>query len=316
MAAIQTTVKPVGSQTVAGALGWLKRHPLAAYFALAFGLTWPFLIADALGAYGLIPFRLTLAGPGILLVLLMGFGPTFAALIVTGATSGKAGIGALLRRLLIWRVGIRWYAVVILGTGAVFFTAALIYSALGGALRATQPVSAVELGLMLLVSFVIHGLLNGEELGWRGVALPRLLARYEALTASLILGAVWTVFHLPLFFIPGGSVGGNQANTPLLAFLVQTLSAAVLVTWLYNNTRGSVLFAYLFHAAVNTWPDLFHSVAADGMMDWLTGGLFALAAVIVILVFGPARLSRKPEPELPLSIGRAIPPALAPQPKS
>jgi membrane protease YdiL (CAAX protease family) len=293
MATVQTPVYPGLSQNTVGLLGWVRRHSLFTFFALAFGFTWPFMIADALGAYGVIPFRLALAGPGIVLVLLMGFGPTFAALIVTGATSGRAGIKALLRRLLLWRAGIQWYAAAILGTGVIFFAASRLYLAAGGALRAVPAGSVLELGLLWLVSFVLHGLLNGEELGWRGVALPALLAKYNALGASLILGVIWALFHLPLFFTPGGGVGGNQANTPMLAFLVIAVSSSILVTWLYNNTQGSVLFAYIFHAAVNTWPDLFHSAAADGVMDWFAAGLFALAAVSVVFLFGAAHLRRE-----------------------
>jgi len=145
----------------------ISRRPLVAFFVLAFGLTWPFMIADALGSWGLLPFRLTLAGPGIVVVLLMGFGPTFAALIVTSATSGKAGIRALLSRLLTWRVGIQWYIAAILGTFSLFFGAAQLYTLLGRTLRTIPPFSA-GLILMMLVSLLAHGLLNGEELGWLG----------------------------------------------------------------------------------------------------------------------------------------------------
>lgn len=117
----------------------ISRHPLTAFFLLAFGLTWPFLIADALGSRGLIPFRLSLEGPGIAVVILMGYGPTFAALIASGVTGGKPGIRSLLRPLLRWRVGIQWYAITILGTGLLFFGAARLYVLVGGTLRAVPP---------------------------------------------------------------------------------------------------------------------------------------------------------------------------------
>lgn len=204
MATFQPGAPSLPSPDSTALSGWLSRHRLLAFFVLAFGLTWPFMIADALGSSGLFPFRLTFEGSGIILVLLMSFGPTFATLVITGATNGRAGIAALLRRLLIWRVGIQWYAAAILGTGLIFFTASQLYLAFGGTLRALPPASLLELVLLWLVSFVVHGLLNGEELGWRGVALPQLLARYNALTASLILGVIWTLFHLPIFFTQPG----------------------------------------------------------------------------------------------------------------
>jgi membrane protease YdiL (CAAX protease family) len=175
----------------------------------------------------------------------------------------------------------------------VFGAAAALYALGGGALRAVPPLS-VGLAAMVIISLVLHGVLNGEELGWRGVALPRLLQRANALTASLILGVVWALFHLPLFFTRGGGVGGNQADESMLAFGLQVLASSILVTWLCNNTRGSLLMAYLLHAAVNTWPDLFHAAGAGGDLAWYQAGLFALAAVIVVVVYGPARLSRQP----------------------
>jgi len=144
-----------------------------------------------------------------------------------------------------------------------------------------------------LVMFLVNGLVNGEEFGWRGFALPRLQARYSALTSSLILGGIWTLFHLPLFFTKGGGAGGNMSQTPFIAFALIVLSGSVLVTWLFNNTRGSVLFAYLFHAAANTWPGIFASTASGGMIFWIYAVLFSIVAILVIFLYGPSRLSRK-----------------------
>ncbi len=185
-----TLVTTAPSSPTTGLKGLIIRYPLVAFFVLAFGLTWPYLIADALGSWGLLPFRLPLV-----LWIPMGYGPTFAALIVTGATSGKAGIHALLRRLLVWRVGAPWYALAI---GGLVIPSAItlgLYTLLGG--HAPLPAFSLGLILQLLVLLLVHGLINGEELGWRGYALPRLQAQRSALAASLILGAIWAMFHLP-----------------------------------------------------------------------------------------------------------------------
>jgi membrane protease YdiL (CAAX protease family) len=267
------------------------RHALFAFFALAFAFTWTFMILDALGSYGILPWRLSLQGPGIFVVVLMGYGPTIAALIVSGTTRGRTGIRNLLGRLLIWRVGIRWYAAALVLPAVLFLVAAQLYVLLGGTLRENPPFSA-ELVIMLVVSLFAHALLNGEELGWRGFALPRIQARYQAFAASLILGIPWFLFHLPLFLTAGGGVGGNQANEPFFAFLFQVLSASVLATWLFNNTRGSVLLVILFHASANTFPDLFHSAAPDALMPWLQAIVFSVTAVIVAILFGAKNLSR------------------------
>jgi membrane protease YdiL (CAAX protease family) len=277
-----TLVTTAPSRPTTGLKGLIIRYPLVAFFVLAFGLTWPYLIADALGSWGLLPFRLPLV-----LWIPMGYGPTFAALIVTGATSGKAGIHALLRRLLVWRVGAPWYALAI---GGLVIPSAItlgLYTLLGG--HAPLPAFSLGLILQLLVLLLVHGLINGEELGWRGYALPRLQAQRSALAASLILGAIWALFHLPLFFTQGNAF----TSTPPLSFLLSTMAMSVLFTWIFNNTRGSVLLASLLHAAANTWPEIFHpDRAGSALYAWLGCGVICLVALIVVVVYGPARLTR------------------------
>lgn len=277
----------------------IARHPFAAFVLLALALTWPCLIADALGSWGLIPFRLPLSGPGVLLTLLMGYGPTGAALIVTGLTGGPTGLRRLLGRLLRWRAGPGWYAAVILGTGLVYFAAQQITARLGGAARPLPAGGPPALALNVLVMFLVNGLVNGEEIGWRGFALPRLQSRFPALTASLVLGGLWALFHLPLFFSRGGGAGGDMSSTPMAAFLLIVLAGSVLVTCVYNHTRGSLLFAYLFHAAANTWPGVFASDPAGGLTFWVQAALLSGLALIAIVACGPARLSRRPAAEWP-----------------
>lgn len=270
----------------------VRRLPLVAFFVIAFAFTWTFLIADALGSRGLIPFRLTTSGPGVLITIVMGYGPAFAALIVAYVTRGKSGIGDLMRRYLYWRVGMQWYAAAILGPVILFFLASRVYVGLGGTLRALPPVGPVELALNLVVLFLVHGLVNGEEIGWRGFALPRLQGKQNALISSLILGIVWALFHLPLFFTQGGGVGGSQANFPIAGFVVQVVASSILVTWIFNSTRGSLLLAACFHASVNTVSEVFASSTPDALLFWLQGGLFCVAAVVVVSVFGATNLAR------------------------
>jgi len=299
MSIITTTSPPATSSPLRRLI---KRHPLLTFFVLAYGLTWPFMIADALGSWSVIPFRIPMTGLGIAITLLGAYGPTFAALITAGATSGKAGIRTLLRRLLVWRVGIGWYAVALFLPALLFLLPNFLYAFLGGTPPALPPFPLVQLLLTVILLFVVGGLINGEELGWRGYALPRLQGKYSALTASLILGVIWSLFHLPIFLTRGGGAFGNLASEPPLGFLLRIVAAAVLVTWVFNNTRGSVLLAILFHAAVNTWSQIFTSTntahVPAGLLYWLGVGLFCLVAVIVVLVFGSARLSRKSASEI------------------
>jgi len=269
---------------------WIGRHPLLAFIVLTYGLTWPYMVVEALGSWNMIPFRLPFA-----LLIPMGYGPTFAALIVVGALHGKAGIRALLRPLLIWRVGAGWYLMTLVGVGVLAGLTLALYYIFGGPPLARPPRSWMLL-VNALALFLIGGMLNGEEIGWRGFALPYLQARHSALVASLIVGVFWALFHLPLFFVNGDSF----ANTPPLAFLARMLASAVLFTWIFNNTRGSLLIAYLLHAAVNTWPRIVPIDALVGPYAWLPSGVFCLAAVVVLVVYGPMRLSRAPVAELPV----------------
>lgn len=280
MATTSTMIKPA---TVSPLARLLRQYPLTGFFLLAYALTWPYMIMDALGSHGLLPFRLP-----VLLWIPMGYGPTFAALIVTGAISGKAGIRLLLRRLLIWRVGLSWYAIAIFGSIILSAIAVVLYAGLTGIPPVLPAVSAQILFTAPLL-FLVGGLVNGEEIGWRGFALPRLLAKHSALTASLILGVLWALFHLPLFFTRGDSF----ASTPPLSFLIRMIGAAILFTWVFNNTRGSLLLAYLMHAASNFWPRVLPIGVMASPFTWLPDVITLLAVVLIIVIYGPACLSRK-----------------------
>jgi membrane protease YdiL (CAAX protease family) len=271
---------------------FVQRFPLLSFFLLAIGLTWIFMITDALGSHGILPFRLPLP-----LMVVMGYMPTLAAVIVAGQTQGKAGVRALFRRLLIVRVGIGWHLFAIFGLAVMYVVAILLYNQLSGLAtisvlsERTPPFSSpIELVPQIAILFLIVGIVNGEELGWRGFALPRLQARYNALTSSLILGVIWTIFHLPLFFTVTGS---SQTDWSITSFLISTIAMTVLYTWMFNNTHGSVFMAYLFHAAANTWSQVFSIDHANQSLNWIITGLLVLAAVVVVLTTGARDLSRK-----------------------
>jgi membrane protease YdiL (CAAX protease family) len=249
------------------------------------------MIADALGARGVLPFRLPLP-----LLLVMGYMPTAAALIVTGMTRGKTGIRSLLGRLAIWRVGWLWYAFAVFGLALVLAAAILVYNWFAGpealpllAADAPQFSSPLAMAFNLVVLFLIVGLVNGEELAWRGFALPRLQARWNALASSLVLGVVWALFHLPLFL---SETDLSQAGIAFASFTVSTLGMTVLYTWMYNHTRGSVLLAYLLHASANTWTQVFSIEQSNLLQGWILAGLMVALAAVVVWREGKEHLSR------------------------
>ena len=213
----------------------VNRQPLISFFVLAFGLTW-----GAGWAADAIYTGSTLSGILSLPFLLLSAGPLLAALFVTALTGGKTAVIALLRKLIIWRVGWRWWAVALLLTPAMFLIA--IYLNVGlGAPNPTVALLAAAPGMLLAFALRLVNPLDGpmkEELGWRGFALPYLQERYSARVAYLILIALVVIWHLPLVWM---------GSLPAIA-LFGTASATILYGWIFNNTKGSVLMTIIAHA--------------------------------------------------------------------
>jgi membrane protease YdiL (CAAX protease family) len=272
-----------------GLQSFVERYEISILFLLILGFTWPFMIVDVLGSHGILPFRVPVA-----LWLVMGYMPTLAAVIVTKWTQGREGVRALFRKLLITGVGFRWYLFAIFGLAGTAVASILLTNSFGNSsdvpiipeeMTAAGPFALV---LNAVLGFLVRGILNGEELAWRGAALPRLQAKYTALTSSLILSLPWILFHLPLFF----TKGSTQENMSFVGYAVQLVAASILFTWLYNNTRGSVLLAYLMHAAFNTWTEFFSVDPANHLQGWMLNGVFIVLAVIVVVISGAENLSR------------------------
>src|SRR5829696_6140236 len=220
---------------------------------------------------------------------IVGFGPFLAALVILAITSGKTGIAGLLRRMMRWRVGLRWYAVALLLPVAISLAAAVFNVLLGA-----QAPSSVELGgwTGLFSTFFILLLVPGlggtwEEPGWRGYALPRLQVGRLALFASLILWIGVVVWHLPLFIV--GEIHWSD--------IVFILGFVIVFNWVFNNANGSVLIIMLMHAINNTISGSFFGPMFSGADSvrhgWVYAALWCAVAVAVVIVAGPAHLSRR-----------------------
>ena len=245
---------------------FVKRHPLIAFFVLAYALTWPLIpLVSVSPLWGF---------PAL-------FGPATAAIIVAAVADGRTGLKDLLGRVVRWRVGARWYAVALGLPVILALAAAGLHLALGAR-------SSIEFGGLSVLNFVVFVLIVGEELGWRGYALPRLLARRSALAASLILGVLWGLWHLPTFFVPGAP----QHGLPITAFLLLTMAYSVLFTWIYLHTGGSVLIATLFHGAINLSQGLLLGGLDPARTYWLLAAVYGLAALV--LASGWARTLGEP----------------------
>jgi hypothetical protein len=144
-------------------------------------------------------------------------------------------------------------------------------------------------GLALLPTFVFIYLLNSlpEEYGWRGYALGPLSNRFSALSASIILGLLWGLWHLPLHFIEGTV----QANIPVYQFMLQQMVLAIFYTWLYKNTRGVVLVSILFHTVGNIVGAAVPYWTTD-QGRWINFVVLVVFAVVIAVIWGPEDLSR------------------------
>jgi uncharacterized protein len=257
--------------TIAG-----QQRYLIAYFAL--------VLASA-GVAAL----LLLAFPGVLptlpILLLASWMPNVVGVAVTGKAGGRAGLRELFGRAVRWRFGIGWYAAALL----LPIAAVLLAIGLGGLLGLDAPRAITDASVLipLFLFNVLAGPL-GEELGWRGTALPRLLARWSALISSLVLGILWWTFHTPGFVLGLFSPG----FTPLGA-LVGAIALTVLITWMFNNTGGSLIPGSLMHLSIN-FVTAASGVSESPLLYGLTVGGLVIVAVGVVLVYGPSHLVRVP----------------------
>jgi uncharacterized protein len=261
----------------------VKRHPIITFFVLTYVLTWAIesplvFLTDSVTRI-----------QGLILTILSANVPSVVAIGLTAMVFGRGALRKLLGRLLIWRVNPLWYLGVVLGPVALVGGMVALNTLLGGpALSLGMPL----LGAAIFFGFSIFpGSAMGEEIGWRGYALPRLQSRMSALSASLILAPIWGLWHLPLWLT------GAPGRTPLIyaGFVLSAFALSVLLTWVYNSTGGSLLLVVLLHATINLpitllYDDLGGRVTVPVLLYF---GLMVVAAIVVVIVAGPAHLSRK-----------------------
>jgi uncharacterized protein len=225
---------------------FLRAHALPAYFILAFLISWSIWIPLALNHYGLLPVRLT--EPLASIAPLFGtLGPAIAASLIALLAGAKPGLKELWGQIAIWRVKWTWYVAASLVFPVLVFVVAWIYSLLPGA--RPLPYQGLSLSgiLTLVVALVIS--VTGEEVGWRGFALPQLQKRRSALQASLLLGTLHTLWHLPFWTALGELTLFGWPYWILSWFWVLALS--IYITWIMNNTGNSLLLAFLLHWSMN-----------------------------------------------------------------
>jgi membrane protease YdiL (CAAX protease family) len=262
---------------------------LAFFFLIAFGLAWfplfififgilkpPSSIGEQFG---------TATG---LIAIVLSAGPTIAAFVMTAITEGKPGVRALWGRFWNRNLSIKWLLVILLCYDALRLVANFIARTLDG--QAYPILDLPNPPWMVIITFISAFIFNGlfEEFGWRGYALPRFQARWNALTSSLLLGAIWASWHIPAFFVPGLSL--YQRN--FWEWAPWIILSSILYTWFFNNTKGSVLAAALFHVMAN-----FSMIVLPTKSSlWYYYGVLLAAVILIVIIFGARNLVRhRPE---------------------
>ena len=288
----------------------ITRHPLIAFFVLAFAGTWiaflPLVLAQ--NGLGLFPYTIPEIGPyppsywfGALGAIL---GPTLASFTVTAITTGKAGMQHLLRRYVIWRVGLRWYLLVLVGVPVFQLVCACVFLGIAPLTALIQQWPLYFTTFLPNVLIIAVAVQIWEEGGWSGYAVPNLQKRFGAVRTALILGPLWALWHLPAFFVPGQifdqKVGAITMIVQMVLMIIVAILTRIFMIWVFNNTKGSILIAILLHASLDASNSgsafITHLLTASqlGSYGLASALLFPLVAAVLLLVFTRGRLSYKP----------------------
>ncbi len=256
----------------------LKQYQISIFFVLTFIISWfPWYTGRA--------------------AEVLAIGPSLAAFILVLAIGGKKGLIDLLRPFGRWRARVGLWGIAIFGTAILFFVGLGLHLLLGGNtppfIMIKEELNLIPLFLVLVVLMPWNGPV-GEEFGWRGFALPRLQSKYSPLIASLVIGTVWGVWHLPTFFAEQGVLSALAATMGmvfLVPYTLGTIANTVFMTWLFNKTKASALIAgIVWHAGLDFWAPI---ILSDGSLVAAQEGTSLPAlplplylAVVAVLVIG------------------------------
>ena len=255
-------------------------HSLLLYFAIAFIFTWIFWLPGVMAARGVIGDSFPVMG----WLIIGAHGPLVASLVLTYREKGSKGLKSFFLRGLNPRIRFSWWVLII----AVPILLASIASAINMATSEFIPdTTLLENPLLIIPTFAIMFFIGGslqEEYGWRGYALPRMISLSNPFVATTLLGLIWGVWHLPLFF----ATGQGQSYMNFGLFIVLAVAFSYLFTWVYFKTRFSIFSALLLHAAINTSLEVFPPIEKTAAGNQRAFGylviLYCLLALAVVLI--------------------------------
>ena len=268
----------------------IKKYRATTFFTITILFTWFCQSFSLLDQNNLLSIHISST---VLFVIskIGGFGPSLAAVMLTLLTEGKKGVIKLVKKIFIWKADYYLYLFVLFSFAIIFIVSLRICS-----LISDEPfvIKSLIRWQFLLPYFLLNFFLGGplgEELGWRGYALPILQEKNNALVSSIIIGVIWSLWHLLHFFSPTSLL----STTPIFLYFIFTSSLSVLFTWVYNNSNGSVLLCMLFHTCNNFFGTVLPVIPeSNGSLIpiYLNTGLVMIVAFVLVFLAGPKNLSK------------------------
>ena len=268
-------------------INYVRQFPITSFILLNYAISWSFLYP----CYQMILNAEEGSFPPLALIGLIGaYGPSIAAIIVEQICNGKAGVRTLLKKLLIGKVSVVWYLFLLLPI--IIYAMALLLSVFFGFEAATFDFKEAATMALPYIALALPFGPMGEELGWRGYMLPKLLEKYNLVISSLIIGVAWTVWHLASFSFPGAAIPSIfEVNAKTLFWYLLTItSSSFLFSYLWVQSRGSVLLAILLHATFNASTNIvlaaFPEVAENvSQREWIYVANFVITFIVVGLIW-------------------------------
>ena len=248
----------------------LKGNSLIIFYILAFLFPWLIWGTTIAQNHDVLSFHIPQS-------LAFWIGLTFATYISAFLAGGIPVIRDLLLRLIRWRVQLMMYLAAFTTTGIISAFSIGIYLVWGGTHQVGVSLDPGEIIPSLLFQIFFFGLT--EETAWRGFALPRLQKKLNPLVSSLILGLFWGLWHIPLVFIPGSF----QSTIPFIGFLLSAIATSIQMTWMFNQSKGSVLITAIFHAATDVTIAFLNVMTGDLRLFWIFITLQWVMAIVLII---------------------------------
>ncbi len=272
---------------------------LVYFFLIAFGWTWLWWWVLFLSGWVTVPEGVGTsnakfgAGADVLILILVAlspFGPTIAGFVLTALNEGKAGVKALWKRF--WNLKIKWVWLLVIFLWWPFLR---LMTNLVGQVAAGESFPLLvypDKVWMFIPPLIVSTFINGgmsEEFGWRGYALPRLQVKFNALTASIILGIIEGLWHYPLIVI------GTWWQTSVVLLLLWFIITDICRTWIFNNVGGNLFAMMLFHGMGNVQSDIIWCCGSISHVYWVYG----IAAFLLVIIFGPKKLKFEKRTKIP-----------------